>query len=124
MSRLRFRFPIMNRGMTYRVQQNAVVERIASPALAGHDMVDVPAGVVRDRLLTGVTCTLLSSEELQHAPIVSRIHLHAVHATLVSVGVVVRVERIVVRPHLRVTPDRNVRHVEQSHLPGLASEIR
>ncbi len=124
MGRLRFRFPMMNRGMTYRVQENAVVERVASPAIAGHDMVDVPTRVVRDRLMTGVACTLLSSEELQHAPIVSRIHLHAVHATLFSVGVVVRVERIVVRSHLRMTPDRNVRHVEQSHLPGLASEIR
>ena len=115
---------MMNRGMTYRVQKNIVVKCITPPATAGHDMVDVPSGVVRDRLMTNVTCTLLSSEELQHAPIVSRIHLHAVHATLVSVGVVVRIERIVVRSHLRMTPDRNVRHVEQFHLPGLASEIR
>ncbi len=122
MNQLRFRQPIMGSGVACRVHQHAVVERITSPALAGYDVVDMPPGVVRDRLPTSVARTLLPSEECQHPPIVSRIHLHAVHAAFRAVFVVVRVERMEVRSHLHMTPDRNARHVEQFHLLGLASE--
>ena len=99
--------------MAGRMQENQVVQRITPAQMAGHDVMDVPSRVVRDRVLTVVALAFLPSEERRQLPAVSDVAAEAADAALLAVGIPFRIERIVVRLHLDMPSDRDVGCFEQ-----------